>query len=109
MLGQRNVQDIGAADLQPDGLVGDALVAASHVLGLLQDLLPDLIEVVEDLACSMVSSECCWEHDSMELQLLQRCATIPGACRNSPKGDLSFAEAGVLTCMPPKSLLGCMG
>ncbi len=38
-------------DLQADGLLRDALVVAHCALGLVQDLLPDAIKVVEALAC----------------------------------------------------------
>ena len=40
-----SLQHMGAADLEPDGLVRDALVGADDALRLRQDLLPDLIEV----------------------------------------------------------------
>ena len=45
-------QDMGAEDLEADGLVGDSLVVAHSALRLVQDLLPDALEVVEALACS---------------------------------------------------------
>ena len=43
-------QHMGAADLEADGLVGDALVGARQALSLGQDLAADAVKVVEALA-----------------------------------------------------------
>lgn len=45
-------QDVGAEDLEADGLVRDALVVAHGALRLVQDLLADALKVVEALACA---------------------------------------------------------
>lgn len=44
-------QDMGAVNLEADGLLRYALVVAHSALCLIQDLLPDPVKVVEALAC----------------------------------------------------------
>lgn len=42
---------MGAVNLEADGLLRYALIVAHSALCLIQDLLPDPVEVVEALAC----------------------------------------------------------
>lgn len=51
-------QDMGAVNLEADGLLRDALVVAHCALCLIQDLLPDSVKVVEALACMMTDKLC---------------------------------------------------
>ena len=59
--GGRLSQDMGAVNLEADGLLRDALVVAHSALRLVQDLLPDSVKVIEALACVMTEKLCVTE------------------------------------------------
>ena len=83
-----SLQHMRAADLEPDSLVRNALVCASHTLCFCQDFLTHLIKVIEALACKNHKVACAMHCSAMQAIDVKgkRCqGQVPGRCRNSPQ------------------------